>query len=160
MLSLQVGWGSSKTSRKRSCIGIPASALMLGKTQVGNAAGERPLACDLLETRASPRRNRGSAFWAVSSKRTSDECWQNMTFCSRASLLWGMCNHRLVSSCIVPGGRANHMRRVVRPEMVRSFAEGHNTGLWTCLCNILNVVVDESHQDVATMPLSLGGVWV
>ena len=30
--------------------------------------------------------------------------------------------------------------------------------LWTCLCNILNVVVDGDRQDVATMPLSLGSL--
>ena len=55
-------------------------------------------------------------------------------------------------------GRTNYMFRAVRPEMVRGFAEGHNAGLWTCLCNILNVVVDGDRQDVATMPLSLGGL--
>ena len=56
------------------------------------------------------------------------------------------------------GGRANFMLRAVRPEMVRGFAEGHNAGWWTCLCNILNIVVDGDRQDVATMPLSLGGL--
>ena len=56
------------------------------------------------------------------------------------------------------GQRANYMLRAVRPEMVRGFAEGHNAGLWTCLCNILNVVVDGDRQDVAPMPLSLGGL--
>ena len=38
------------------------------------------------------------------------------------------------------------------------FAEGHNAGLWTCLCNILFVVVDGDRQDVTTMLLSLGGL--
>ena len=42
--------------------------------------------------------------------------------------------------------------------MVRGFAEGHNAGLWTCMCSILNVVVDADRQEVATMPLCLGGL--
>ena len=58
------------------------------------------------------------------------------------------------------GSRLLHcagMLRAVRLEMVRGFSEGHNAGLWTCLCNILNVVVDGDRQDVAT-PLFLGGL--
>ena len=56
----------------------------------------------------------------------------------------------LLLHCAGGGERANYMLRAV----VRCFAEGHNAGLWTCLCNILNVVVDGDRQDVATMPLS------
>ena len=63
-----------------------------------------------------------------------------------------MSSLRELSFCTVP----NYMLRAVRPEMVHGFAEGHNAGLWTCLCHILNVVVDGDRQDVATMPLSLG----
>ena len=53
------------------------------------------------------------------------------------------------------GERAKNTLRVVKQEMVLTFAEGHNTGLWACLCNILNVVVD---GDVAMMPLFLRGM--
>ena len=58
------------------------------------------------------------------------------------------------------GGRANFMLRVVRPEAVQTFAEGHSDGLWSCLRNILGVTLDTNPtvRDIATMPLSLGGM--
>ena len=58
------------------------------------------------------------------------------------------------------GGCANYMLRVVRPEAVQTFAEGHSDGLWSCLRNILGVTLDTNPtvRDIATMPLSLGGM--
>ena len=35
--------------------------------------------------------------------------------------------------------RANYFFRVVRPELVRGFAERHDSSLWTCMCEILRV---------------------
>ena len=59
------------------------------------------------------------------------------------------------------GGRANYLLRVVRPELVHEFAEGHNTGLLNCLCSIMNIVPGQIHEvvkDIITMPLSIGGM--
>ena len=52
------------------------------------------------------------------------------------------------------------MLRVVRPEAVQTFAEGHTDGLWSCLRNMLGVTLDTNPtvRDIATMPLSLGGM--
>ena len=35
--------------------------------------------------------------------------------------------------------RANYLLRVVRPGLVREFAERHDSSLWTCMCEILRV---------------------
>ena len=59
------------------------------------------------------------------------------------------------------GGRANYLLRVVRPELVHEFAEGHNTGLLNCLCSIMNIVPGQIHEvvkDIITMDLSIGGM--
>ena len=57
--------------------------------------------------------------------------------------------------------RANYQFRVVRPELVNSFAESHDQGLWRCLCAIVGVpseTRDELTRATATLPLSLGGM--
>ena len=79
-----------------------------------------------------------------------------MRFLSRIPLVDVQSAWALLLHCA--GGHPNHMLRAVRFEMVRGFAEGHNAGSRTCLCNILNVVVDGDRQHVATMPLSPGGL--
>ena len=58
------------------------------------------------------------------------------------------------------GARANYLLRVIRPELVRTFAEGHNRGLWNCLNHILSIdsQVDETVQDIGSLPLSMGGL--
>ena len=58
------------------------------------------------------------------------------------------------------GGRANYLLRVLRPELVRAFAQGHNTGLWRCFGRILPATVgaDRTAQATATLPLSLAGL--
>ena len=40
------------------------------------------------------------------------------------------------------------MLRVVRPELVEDFAVGHDLGLWTCLCRLLNVNPDNNSAKV------------
>ena len=103
-----------------------------------------------------PLKNRGFASWALH-RETSllspgfPQKSYGIPLMEDVQSAWALFLH-------CAGERANFMFRAVRPEMVRGFAEGHNAGLWTCLCNILNVVVDEDRQDVATMPLSLGGL--
>ena len=57
--------------------------------------------------------------------------------------------------------RANHLLRVVRPELVRDFAARHDSSLWTCMCEILRVDFGEcsaNARNSATLPLPLGGV--
>ena len=49
--------------------------------------------------------------------------------------------------------RANFMLRVIRPELVRGYAEGHDRGIWTCLCKLLG-----RSCELASVPLSLGGL--
>ena len=58
------------------------------------------------------------------------------------------------------GARANYLLRVVRPKLVRTFAEGHNRILWNCLNHILSIdsQVDETVQDLGSLPLSMGGL--
>ena len=46
------------------------------------------------------------------------------------------------------GGRVNYMLRVVRPEAVQRFAEGHTNGLWECLSNIMGSSVEVDPQFV------------
>ena len=54
------------------------------------------------------------------------------------------------------GSRANYLVRVVRPHLVRSFAERHNRGFWQCLARILGQSSewDITTQEVASLPLS------
>ena len=57
--------------------------------------------------------------------------------------------------------RANYLLRVIRPDLVRHFAERHDESIWTCLCQILGVHNDESDavaKQTATLPLSMGGL--
>ena len=57
--------------------------------------------------------------------------------------------------------RVNYQLRVVRQELVNSFAESHDQGLWRCLCAILGVpaeTCDGLTRATATLPLSLGGL--
>ena len=57
--------------------------------------------------------------------------------------------------------RANYLLRVVRPALVRRFAENHDAGLWRCLCQILHIPEDQCEataRTTSTMPLMLGGM--
>ena len=59
--------------------------------------------------------------------------------------------------------RANYALRVIRPELARHFAQAHDAGLWRCLCAILRVGEDQCDalaKDAASLPLSMGGLWV
>ena len=51
---------------------------------------------------------------------------------------------------------ATYLLRVVRPEMVHRFTEGHDHGLWRCLSTILRVhpeQCDPAARDAPTLPL-------
>ena len=152
----------------------------VGKTQVWNAAGIRPPACDQLEQLARVS-DPEARVWKGSGIPTAEQgvrilgtplghpdyvhsYLQNVlnehgVLLSRIPLVedvqsaWALLLH-------CAGGRANYMLRVVRPEAVQRFAEGHTNGLWECLRNILgsSVEVDPTIRDTCTLPLSLGGM--
>ena len=145
----------------------------IGKTQVWNAAGIWPPACDELE-RIAQLTDPDARVWKGSGLPTSEQgvrilgtpeghpdfvqaflrkvLEEHDVLLSRQSA-WALLLH-------CAGGRANYMLRVVRPEAVQTFAEGHSDGLWSCLRNILGVTLDTnpSVRDIATMLLSLGGM--
>ena len=57
--------------------------------------------------------------------------------------------------------RWNFWIRTVPPEHVSEFAQAHDAGLWQCLCAILHVdphAVSPTARDMATLPLSMGGL--
>ena len=57
--------------------------------------------------------------------------------------------------------RAHYLLRVIRPDLVRHFAERHDESIRTCVCQILGVHNDESDavaKQSATLPLSMGGL--
>ena len=49
------------------------------------------------------------------------------------------------------GGRANYMLRVVRPEAIQTFAEGHTDGLWRSFRNI-SLSLSTQIQRFGTLP--------
>ena len=148
----------------------------VGKTQVWNAAGERPQACDLLE-RLSPENRvwRGSELpaseqgirilgtqlgrpeYVDAQLRATTE--KHQTLLQRIPAVpdvqsaWS-----LLLQCA--SSRANYLMRVIRPELVKSFAERHNVGLWKCLADILHLSGnwDVTTKEVASMPWTMGGL--
>ena len=49
---------------------------------------------------------------------------------------------------------ANCMLRVVRPKLVQGYAEGHDRGLWTCVCRLLGTDVENARLcELANVPL-------
>ena len=152
----------------------------VGETQVWNAAGVRPPACDQLE-RLAQASDPEARVWKGSDIPTAEQgvrilgtpvghpdfvstflqkvLNEHAVLLSRIPLLedlqsaWALLLH-------CAGGRANYMLRVVRPEAVLRFAEGHTNGLWACLRNILgsSVDLDPTTRDICSLPLSLGGI--
>ena len=130
---------------------MPASA-HVGKTQVWNAAGDRPPACDLLE-RIAQASDPEARVWKISGVPLEEQGVRILgtplghPHYVQAFLRRVTAEHEVLLSRIPlvedvqsaralllhgAGGRANYMLRAVRPEMVHGFAEGHNAGLWTC----------------------------
>ena len=152
----------------------------VGKTQVWNAGGVRPEACDMLE-RIAQANDRNARVWRGSGVSTA-ECGTRIlgTPLGHADYVQEQLNltlgkhHVLLSripliedvqsawSLLVhcAGTRANYLLRVIRPELVHTFAEGHNRGLWNCLHHILSIdsQVDETVRDIGSLPLFMGGL--
>ena len=56
---------------------------------------------------------------------------------------------------------ANHLLRVLRPALVRQFAESHDAGLWRCLCQLLDIPegqCEATARIASIMQLVLGGI--
>ena len=69
------------------------------------------------------------------------------------------CAWLLLSYCGVP--RANHLVRVLPPEVAEEYAARHDCALWRCLCALLGCesrLGDTLARDVATLPVRLGGL--
>ena len=171
----------------RSCMG-PCNAncgvrsrirMNEGKTQVWNSGGVRPGFCDTLE-RIARVTDPEALVWRGSGLPTEqlgirvlgtplghdDFVATQLQECLRSHQVlldripevtdvqsaWALLLH-------CASARANYMLRVVRPELVEDFAVGHDLGLWTCLCRLLNVNPDNnSAKVIAGSPLSLGGL--
>ena len=148
-----------------------------GKTQVWNAAGIRPPACDEVDRVAQledpeapsvwrggdlPLASRGikvlgtplghDEFVEAHLAKTSEShetLLERIPTLADAHSAWALLLH-------CANARATYLLRVVRPEMVHRFAEGHDHGLWRCLSTILGVhpeQCDPAVRDAATLPL-------
>ena len=154
--------------------------LHCGKTQVWNSGGIRPEACDALE-RVARAENPRAVVWkgsdvppreqGIKVLGTPSECPDFVS----AHLERTIAEHQVLLDQIshVPdvhsawlilrhcaAARANHLIRVVSPDQVRGFAESHDSRLWACLCQILQIPpesCDHSSRVTATLPLVLGG---
>ena len=144
----------------------------VGKTQVEKAVGERPDACEVLE-RIAQAEDPSARVWKGSEGVTvlgtlghvdyveaqlTKKLAEHSVFLQRIPLLadvqsaWSLLLH-------CAGGRANYLLRVVRPELVETFAAGHNAGLWECLRRILRLDfdVDSTVKDISSLPLAVEG---
>ena len=152
----------------------------VGKTQVWNAVGERPDACEVLE-RIAQAENPSARVWKGSDIPTVEQgvtvlgtplgdvdfveaqltkkLAEHTVFLERIPLLadvqsaWSLLLH-------CAGGRANYLLRVVRPELVETFAAGHNAGLWECFKRILKLDfdVDSTVKYISSLQLAMGGL--
>ena len=144
-------WATSTTELQRHA----SIQINVGKTQVWNAGGERPQGCDILEMLAPEER-----VWRGSGVPLSEQGIRVLGTplghpeYVNAQLLVTTTKHQCLLERIpaVPhiqsawalllhcaGARANCLLRVVRPELVQSFAERHTVGLWRCLASILKL---------------------
>ena len=151
-----------------------------GKTQVWNAAGERPEACDILE-RIAQAENPGARVWKGSNIPTAEQgvrvlgnplghldyvqtqltqklaehdvLLQRIPLVTDVQSAWSLLLH-------CAGGRANYLLRVVRPELVGRFALGPNEGLWECFKRIMKLEGDVSDtvKDITSLFFALGGL--
>ena len=135
-----------------------------GKTHVWNMSGVRPAGCDMLQ-RLAEQHDREARVWTGSEVPAAE---QGIIILGtplghdefvRAQLELKSREHDLLISRIpslsdflfawafllhCASSRANYLLRVIRPDLVRHFAERHDESIWTCLCQILGVHNDES----------------
>ena len=160
----------------KSCGHIPGSAFTKGRLRCG-IGGERTDFCDVLERVGQRVEGPEVRVWKGSGLPTREQDIRILgTPLVHADFIATQLQERLQEHQLpldrtseVPdlqpawalllqcaSSRANHFLRVVRPDLVRGFAAGHDEGLWRCLCRMLGVDFENEHShEVATMPLSL-----
>ena len=153
-----------------------------GKTQVWNAAGIRPPACDELDRVAQAEDPEAPSVWRggdlplalqgikvlgtplgqdefieahlARTSQSHETLLDRIPMLSDVQSAWALLLH-------CANARATYLLRVVRPEMVQRFADGHDRGLWRCLSTILGVhpeQCDLAAKEVATLPLTWRGL--
>ena len=151
----------------------------LGKIKVWNAGGIRPRACDVLQQIAEAAGSRAPV-WRGSGLPTAEQgikvlgtplghedfvaahlssvlrahqiLLERIPLVQDVQCAWALLLHSAAA-------RANYQLRVVRPELTSAFAQGHDDGIWSCLCQILHIDPAAVHtRQLATLPLSLGGL--
>ena len=149
------------------------------KTQVWNAAGIRPPACDALDRVAQADDPEAPLVWRggdlplalegikvlgtplghdefveahlARTSQSHETLSERIPMPSDVQCAWALLLH-------CANTRATKLLRVVRLEMVQRFAEGDDHGLWRCLSTILGVhpeQCDSAARDAATLPLAL-----
>ena len=125
-----------------------------GKTQVWNWSGVRPPFCDVLDrAAAAAERDPTATAWrgdgltdtqgirVLGTPRGHDDFVR--TFLQRTSEKHAILLERIPTAWALllhcANARANYSIRVVRPELCGAFAEAHDSGLWRCLCAILEI---------------------
>ena len=107
-----------------------------GKTRVWNSGGHRPAACDELEriSRAVNGGNEGRGSQVPSTEQGIKVlgCPQGHTDFVDAHLERTTREHS-----VLLGRIPSYFLRVLPPTLVRRFAEDHDDGLWSCLCQLL-----------------------
>ena len=149
-----------------------------GKTQVWNMAGIRPAACDVLEQIAQAA-DPTAVVWRGSDVPTRDQdtgstvgppglCFRPLerTIAEHAVLLERIPLVPDVQSAWLllvhcAQARATYLLRSLQPSLSEEFARSHDSGMWGCLCSILQLPVDQCDEGVrhtAALPLVLGGL--
>ena len=123
-----------------------------GKTQVWNSGGERPEFCDVLE-RVAQVADPEARVWKGSGLPTTEQGIRVLgTPLGHVDYVETQLRDRLEDHQVLlnripevqdlqaawalllhcASARANYMLRVIRPELVRGYAKGHDRGIWTC----------------------------
>ena len=159
-----------------SCVRIDG-----GKTQVWNAAGQKPGVCEAMDQVArglNPEANvwRGSElpthkqgikvlgtpvghpdYVAAQLEKIMEK---QHTFLQRIPSIPDLQSAwLLLLHCASP--RANYLLRVLPPDGVLRYAQVHDERLWQCFCRLLSIAPDQCDRIAAsssTLPMSLGGL--
>ena len=99
------------------------------------------------------------AVWSLCRPICKKKHWRIMTLSSLGFRCWTTQSAlSLLLHCV--RSLVNCLLRVIRPELVQNFAEGHNAGLRRCLAQNLPVSTgaDPIAKATASFPLSMGGL--
>ena len=159
-----------------SCVRIDG-----GKTQVWNAAGQKPGVCDAMDQVARAL-NPEAKVWRGSELPTHKQgikvlgtplghpdyvaaqlekiLEKQHIFLQRIPSIPDLQSAwLLLLHCASP--RANYLLRVLPPDRVLRYAQVHDDRLWQCFCDLLSIAPEQCDRIAAnssTLPLSLGGL--